>query len=99
MSAGPGMAGWDAVRIATGDHVAVALHDLKGTVRVRIGDETIALDLPEPIPLGHKFALADFPAGTEICKYGAPIGRLIKPVSAGAHVHVHNLVSQRAHRA
>jgi hypothetical protein len=87
---------WDAVQIAPGDHVAVALRDLSGTVRVRCGDEILSVTLREPIPLGHKFALAELPAGSEILKYGAPIGRLIRPVSAGDHVHVHNLKSQRA---
>jgi hypothetical protein len=89
-------AGWDAVRIAPGDHVAVALRDLSGTARVRSGEEILPIALSESIPLGHKFALADLPAGSEIFKYGAPIGRLARPVQAGAHVHVHNLVSQRA---
>jgi len=87
---------WDAVQIAPDDHVAVALRDLSGTVRVRCGDKILSVTLPEPIPLGHKFALADLPAGNEIRKYGAPIGRLTRPVAAGAHVHIHNLKSQRA---
>jgi hypothetical protein len=89
-------AAWDAVQIAPGDQVAVALRDLSGTVRIRCGGEILSVALPEPIPLGHKFALAGLPAGSEILKYGAPIGRLIRPVSAGEHVHVHNLKSQRA---
>jgi hypothetical protein len=88
--------GWDAVQIAPGDQVAVALRDLSGTVRVRHGEEILSIVLREPIPLGHKFALADLPDGSEVCKYGAPIGRLTRPVAAGEHVHVHNLRSQRA---
>ena len=92
-------AGWDAVQIAPGDHVAVALRDLSGTVRVRCGDEILSVALREPIPLGHKFALSDLSEGDEVLKYGAPIGRLIRPVAAGEHVHVHNLRSQRARTA
>ena len=88
--------GWDAVQIAPGDQVAVALRDLSGTVRVRHGEEILSIVLREPIPLGHKFALADLPDGSEVCKYGAPIGRLTRPVAAGEHVHIHNLRSQRA---
>jgi altronate dehydratase small subunit len=88
--------GWDAVRIAPGDHVAVALRDLIGRIRVCLGDEIVEMDLSEAIPLGHKFALSDLPAGMEILKYGAPIGRLSRPVMQGAHIHVHNLESQRA---
>ena len=88
--------GWDAVRIAPGDHVAVALRDLQGNARVRTGDEIAVFALSETIPLGHKFALSDLPAGTEVRKYGAPIGVLTRPVDKGGHVHVHNLRSQRA---
>jgi altronate dehydratase len=87
---------WDAVQIARGDHVAVALHDLSGTVCVRRGDEIVSINLLAPIPLGHKFALSDLAEGSEVLKYGAPIGRLTRSVSAGEHVHVHNLKSQRA---
>jgi hypothetical protein len=96
VNVGQDAAGWDAVQIAPNDHVAVALRNLSGRVRVRQGDEIVAITLPDPIPLGHKFALADLPAGSEVFKYGMPIGRLARPVQAGAHVHVHNLVSQRA---
>jgi len=87
---------WDAVQIAPGDQVAVALRDLTGTVRVHSADEILSITLLEPIPLGHKFALSDLPAGSDIRKYGATIGKLTQPVATGAHVHVHNLVSQRA---
>jgi hypothetical protein len=40
--------------------------------------------------------LSDLPEGSEVLKYGAPIGRLTRPVTTGEHVHVHNLRSQRA---
>lgn len=96
MNVGKDAAIWDALQIAPGDHVAVALQDLSGRVRVRQGNEIVEITLPDPIPPGHKFALVDLPAGSEIRKYGAPIGRLTQPVTVGAHVHVHNLVSQRA---
>lgn len=97
---GPGTAtAWDAVRIAAGDDVAVALRDLSGTVRVRLGNRIEEIGLREPIPFGHKFALLDLPAGHEVRKYGAPIGRLTRAVLVGQHVHVHNLRSQRATEA
>jgi altronate dehydratase small subunit len=96
MSMGKDAASWDAVQIASSDHVAVALRDLSDRVRVRRGNEIVEITLSDPIPLGHKFALVDLPAGSEIRKYGAPIGQLTQPVTVGAHVHVHNLISQRA---
>jgi len=91
-------AGWDAVQISPGDDVAVALRDLTGTARIRRGEEVFELQLREPISLGHKIALADLAAGAEIHKYGAPIGRLTQAAAKGAHIHVHNLVSQRAQK-
>lgn len=90
------VAAWDAVQIAHGDDVAVALRDLSGVVRVRCGDRLDEVTLLEPIQFGHKFALSDLAAGQEIRKYGAPIGRLTHGVLAGQHIHVHNLMSQRA---
>lgn len=96
MSSEKSGAGWDAVQIAPGDNVAVALRDLDGTVRVRQGRDIASIALAEPIPLGHKFALSDLAEGSEVRKHGAPIGRLTRLVSTGEHIHVHNLKSQRA---
>lgn len=47
------------------------------------------------VPQGHKVALADIPAGGEVRKYGAVIGRATAPIRAGEHVHVHNIESTR----
>jgi altronate hydrolase len=47
--------------------------------------------LLEPIAQGHKVALRDMDSGEVVHKYGWPIGRLVAPVAAGAHVHSHNL--------
>jgi altronate dehydratase small subunit len=90
---------WDAVRIASDDHVAVAVRDLTGTVKVLADDKLIQCVLPSAIPMGHKFALTEIPAGTEIRKYGQVIGVLTLPVNVGEHVHIHNLASLRGRRA
>ena len=47
------------------------------------------------IPLGHKIALADFKVGDTIIKYGCDIGKVVQPIKAGEHVHVHNLKTKR----
>jgi len=93
---GAAESGWDAVRIAAADDVAVALRDLSGTVRVLCGAGIEEVALAQPVPFGHKFALADLAAGDAVRKYGAPIGRLTRAVRRGEHVHVHNLKSRRA---
>jgi altronate dehydratase len=47
------------------------------------------------IPTGHKIALRDLPAGADVIKYGFVVGRMVKPVQAGEHVHTQNMQSQR----
>lgn len=87
---------WDAVQIAPGDDVAVALRPLSGTARVSRDGQIEEVILLDAIPFGHKFALSDLAAGHAVKKYGAPIGRLTQDVGRGGHVHVHNLKSRRA---
>ena len=40
---------------------------------------------------GHKYAVCDIKKGGEIIKYGYPIGTATEDISAGSHVHSHNL--------
>ncbi len=80
------------------DLVAVAVRDLSaGPVRgVAIdGDEDLSAVLRESISLGHKFALTDIPSDTDVIEYGAVIGRATTAITAGSHVHTHNLRSAR----
>jgi hypothetical protein len=94
-------AGWDALVLHPDDDVAVALRDLgAGTpARIRRGDAVLDLRPAEPIALGHKLALRAIAPGETLRKYGAAIGAATRPIAAGAHVHVHNLVSLRARAA
>lgn len=81
------------------DDVGVAVADVKG------GEEVVAafmksgkrlrLEILEAVPLGHKVALRDLDEGSEVLKYGAPIGRTTSSVRAGEYVHTHNLRSAR----
>ena len=59
------------------------------------GDETVSILARDPIPLGHKIALAEIAAGDSIIKYGHDIGRAVEPIGAGRHVHVHNVKTRR----
>ena len=47
----------------------------------------------EPIPYGHKIALADIPEGGPVVKWGVRIGHATQPIPRGAWVHLHNLAS------
>jgi altronate hydrolase len=71
--------------LAPGDDIAVALEDLVP------GDRLAELTVREPVPRGHKIALRDVAAGAPVRKYGQAIGTATVPISAGEHVHTHNL--------
>ncbi len=45
------------------------------------------------IPAGHKVALEDIEEGSEVIKYGFPIGVATRAIRAGEHVHSHNMAT------
>ena len=53
------------------------------------------LDAKEEINLGHKVALRDHEVGETVYKYGHDIGKVVKPIKKGEHVHVHNVKTKR----
>jgi altronate hydrolase len=73
------------------DTVAVALRDCPAGLEITVAGRTVRLG--SAIARGHKIALIDHPGGMPVLKYGHPIGLAKEPIPAGAHVHVHNLVS------
>ncbi len=79
------------------DSVATTLGALAAGQVVTTGaaGRPVTVTLREAIPAGHKFALADIPAGAPVRKYGVAIGLARQPIAAGEHVHVHNLESGR----
>ena len=58
-------------------------------------DRTVALQARQDIPIGHKIALQDMDAGDTVLKYGMDIGRVVAPIRAGEHAHVHNIRTKR----
>lgn len=77
------------IQINPQDTVAVAITPLAAGKRIRVGE--LELTLVSDIPAGHKVALCDIADGEKIIKYGYPIGAAKGAISAGAHVHVHNV--------
>jgi (2R)-sulfolactate sulfo-lyase subunit alpha len=87
------------------------LHDAKDTVAVVVvegikadmdltawimdEDRTIALKARQDIPIGHKVALKDMATGDTVLKYGIDIGKVVAPIKAGEHAHVHNIKTKR----
>ena len=81
------------------DTVGVAVVDVKAgqelTGRSLDTNETLTARATMDIPLGHKIALKDFKPGDTVYKYGTDIGKVVEPIKAGEHVHVHNVKTKR----
>ncbi len=58
-------------------------------------DRQVTVTAIQDIPIGHKLALRDMAVGDAVCKYGVDIGRVVTPIRAGAHAHVHNIKTTR----
>ena len=75
------------VTLNPNDNVAVALEPLPS------GTQVEALLIQQSIPQGHKYATRNIQAGEPIIKYGLPIGTAQVDITAGHHVHEHNLAT------
>ena len=58
-------------------------------------DRMIEVKARQDIPIGHKVALRDMAVGDTVIKYGIDMGRVVAPVQAGEHAHVHNIKTKR----
>jgi (2R)-sulfolactate sulfo-lyase subunit alpha len=58
-------------------------------------DRTIGMKVLNDIPIGHKLALKDMAVGDTVIKYGTDIGKVVAPIKAGEHLHVHNVKTKR----
>ena len=58
-------------------------------------DRTIALEARQDIPIRHKVALKDMAPGDTVIKYGIDMGKVVAPIQAGQHAHVHNIKTKR----
>ncbi|MDR1322636.1 MAG: UxaA family hydrolase [Gracilibacteraceae bacterium] len=86
-----------AVVIQAADNVATAVADLSAGAAVSffVGQDARECELQEDIPIGHKFAILDIPAGEAVIKYGEAIGTAAVAIPRGARVHIHNMESRR----
>jgi len=85
------------IRIHPNDSVVMALHDLPAGEALELDGDAGALGIrtSNPIPFGHKVAIATIPDGQHVIKYGASIGVATADIAPGQHVHSHNLTSVR----
>ena len=58
-------------------------------------DNSIQIQSKNEILLGHKIAMNDFKEGDTIIKYGHDIGKVVKEIKKGEHVHVHNVKTKK----
>jgi (2R)-sulfolactate sulfo-lyase subunit alpha len=58
-------------------------------------DRRVNLVARQDIPIGHKIALTDMAVGATVLKYGIDIGKVVAPIQAGQHAHVHNIKTKR----
>ncbi len=79
------------------DNVATVLEDIapEQSVEIEGGEKTSMISATEAIPFGHKIALGKIRSNAKVLKYGEVIGTATQEISAGSHVHVHNIKSTR----
>src|SRR5512135_3645565 len=85
-----------AIVIHEKDTVATALEELRAgnTISIEIQNHIEKIKLTDEIPAGHKFAIREMEAGTDVIKYGEPIGQSTAKIARGEHVHRHNVISR-----
>jgi hypothetical protein len=86
-----------AILLHDNDNVVTLLSDRRaGDVVTAVrGSDRVRIVLRDDVRFGHKAALVDIDEGSDVVKYGMPIGRALEPIAAGRWVHVHNCRSHR----
>ena len=57
----------------------------------RLHTDGLTIEVKDPVKRGHKIALQTIEENGSIIKYGFSIGRATRRISAGEHIHTHNL--------
>ena len=71
------------------DNVAIARVPLSAGTQLRV--DGIPIDVLDPVPAGHKIAVARIQQGEVIHRYGQSIGRAKNLNEPGRHIHTHNV--------
>ena len=58
-------------------------------------DKSVQIQSINEILLGHKIAMIDLNVDDAILKYGHDIGKVVKSIKKGEHVHVHNVKTKK----
>src|SRR5487761_1993236 len=78
-----------AIQLHPRDNVAIARVPLSAGTELNVGG--VSLRARAAIPAGHKVALRPVAPGVTLVRYGLIIGRALKEVEPGDHVHTHNV--------
>lgn len=79
------------LRIHKDDNVLIVVNPVQPGDKEVVDGREITFD--ECIPIGHKVACRLIRKAEKIYKCGVPIGSAKQDISAGAHIHLHNLKS------
>src|SRR5579859_3225251 len=71
------------------DNVAIARVPLSAGMKLRV--DGVPIDVLDPVPAGHKIAVARIQKGEMVHRYGQAIGRAKQTIEPGRHVHTHNV--------
>lgn len=76
-----------------GDNVAVAVRDIESGEEV-LGEKVTKVTARTDVARNHKVAIEQIPEGSEVIKYGEPIGLAGETIQPGEWIHTHNLKSK-----
>lgn len=89
----------EAIIMDENDNVATALAGLDAGDKVEVisvkREVVKHVTVNNALPLGHKIASAHIPKEGRVVKYGSTIGKAVRDISVGDHVHIHNVSSDR----
>jgi altronate hydrolase len=85
-----------AVQLRPEDNIAVAARPLPAGAELEYNGDVLTPD--RRIGMGHKIALRTIKKGEPIYKYGQIIGFAGQDITAGSHVHTHNVSAERFER-
>ncbi len=77
------------LKINPADSVVVCLRPMQKGETINIDGKTI--EIKQDTPAGHKLLIKDAPKGTDIIKYGYPIGHSIENLTEGQWVNENNI--------
>ena len=77
------------------DNVAVAVEPIRKGEAVEARSGPLEVTAQEDVTIYHKIAIRPIAKGEPVVKYGEHIGLAKTDITAGSHVHTHNVADHR----